>query len=346
MNHPGLKKLIRHNKRLQGLSFPRKLHYVGQVLFGEVLRRRFIDPFGPRLIEITLTHRCQCQCVHCYDETSLSAQQQPGLTKTAVVSILDQASRLGCTEICFTGGEPTLHRDLPDLIRYSRKLQMVPKMNTNGILLTPNFVSRLKVAGLTWCSVSIDSPQPEKHDQLRRYEGCFEKAIEGLRELVRQNIPASITTIARKNRINSEDLEKIIALGQELHVETVRILFPVPMGGFHNAQNEVLDFEERERVRKLLSKPIVTMESPFEKAGCTAAVTKFNILPDGNVTPCVFVPLSYGNIHEEPLKDIWKRMSEFDRCCKPAGKCPMCNAEFRAKVLNRCLLTTEKLYDT
>jgi MoaA/NifB/PqqE/SkfB family radical SAM enzyme len=256
------------------------------------------------------------------------------LTKAEVFSVIEQAAGIGCTEVCFTGGEPLLREDLDEFVRHAGKLSLVTKINTNGILLNRERVLQLKKAGLTWCSVSIDSPDPQIHDKLRRFNGCYEKAIEGLKELYAQGISTSITTYVKKKNLHRGELERIVKLGHELNVDTVRILFPVPMGGFKNDQSVVLNFEEREYVRRLLKDPIVTLESPFEKSRCKAAVTKMNILPDGDVTPCVFVPRAYGNVREDSLKETWKRMKEFDSLCKPNGKCPMCNEKFRNLLLN------------
>lgn len=332
MNMNAFKKLARYNRRLDQLSFLQKSQYIAKVLFGEHFRRRGISPlFGPRLIEFALTHRCQCRCVHCYSETDIPISTADELTTMEVFSILDQAAAMFINEVCFSGGEPLLRKDLVELIRYARKMRLVPKINTNGILLSRKMVGSLKSAGLGWCSVSIDNHRPEIHDRLRCYEGCYEKAVKGLVELVRQGIPASITTYARKDGISTGELQKIIDLGHALKVETVRILFPVPMGGFKGRFSEVLSKEERELVRRYLLDPIVTMESPHEKTRCTAAVTKMNILPDGVVTPCVFIPSSYGNLRHEPLKEIWKRMAEFDRIKKPNGRCPMSDPKFCAR---------------
>ena len=336
------KKLVRHKKRLNGLSFSRKALYVGQVVFRELFQRRSTTLFGPRLVEMTLTHRCQCKCVHCYDNHSAAPSVLEEMTRSEVIGTLQQAADLGCIEVCFTGGEPLLRQELLEFIRCARELQMVPKINTNGILLSREAVRDLKEAGLAWCSVSIDSSMPEKHDEFRRYLGCYAKAVEGLRELSRQNVPASITTVARRELIFGDELQKIVDLGHELGAETVRILFPVPMGGLRDQQKEVLSLEERELVRRFLVDPIVTMESPFERCRCGAAVTKMNISPDGSVTPCVFVPLPYGNIRNEPLRQIWKRMAEFDSSCKVAGKCPMCDPETRANLLRRSAQETHR----
>ncbi len=326
-----LKKLALHHRRLDGLTLRRKAYYILQVLFGELVRRRGF--FGPRLLEITLTHLCQCRCVHCYDATNTPFSNADSLKTVEVFSILDQAVSMGCTEVCFTGGEPLLREDLLDLIRYSRRLQLVTKINTNGLLLSRGMVSELKKAGLACCFVSIDSPDPEVHNMLRGHANCHESALKGLRELVSQGIAASITTYARRESIHNGELQQIIDLAHELDLETVRILFPVPMGGFFDDQSKVLNFEERERVRQYLNDPIVTMESQKEGTRCTAAVTKLNILPDGAVTPCVFVPKDYGNIRKDSLESIWERMTEFDRLCKPKGQCPMCDREFRRKLL-------------
>jgi len=324
-----IKKLARHSKRLRGLPYLQKVHYTLQTLNGELLRTRALSLFGPRLVEITLTDLCQCRCVHCYNETDKPVARSQELTTAEVFSVLEQAAALGCNEVSFSGGEPLLRKDILQLVRHARQVRLIPKMSTNGLLLSPEMVGGLKDAGLAWCSISIDSIHEDKHDANRGYSGCYAKAVAGLRELVRQGVAASITTCASRDIIHGNELSQIIALGHEIGVETVRLLFPVPMGGFKNAQDQVLTFEERELVRQYLKDPLVTIESPKEKSRCTAAVTKINVLADGRVTPCVFVPYSYGNVRQETLERIWDRTSEFDRIYKPAGKCPMCNQQFR-----------------
>jgi len=337
-----LSKLARHHRRLAGLPLKRKVYYMAQSIHGELWRRRGRGWFGPRLIEFTLTHRCQCRCEHCYVESDEPIASPNEMTTNEVCGYLNQAAALGCTEVCFTGGEPLMREDLCKLIAHARQLHMVSKINSNGLMLTPEMISALKQAGLGWCSVSIDSPEPETHNRLRRFRGCYEQAVAGLRELVRQGVPASITTYAERGRLLRGDMERIVKLGHDIGVETVRILFPVPMGGFAHQQEKVLHLEEREAVRELLKDPLVTMESPREGTRCTAAVTKFNVLPDATVTPCVFVPLSFGNLRKESLRKIWRRMAKFDELCKPNGQCPMCNEQFREDLLGGRILQLER----
>ena len=184
MNPKKVRKYALHYKRLRGLPCSRKFRYMTSVLLGEAYRRRGFGPFGRRLVEITLTDRCQCRCVHCYNEIGEPISETDELSTEKVASILEEASAFGFLEANFTGGEPLMRRDIVDLVRYARKSGIVPKMNTNGILLTESMVSELGAAGLAWGSVSIDSADPEKHDSLRQYSGCFDLAVQGIRRLI------------------------------------------------------------------------------------------------------------------------------------------------------------------
>jgi MoaA/NifB/PqqE/SkfB family radical SAM enzyme len=295
--------------------------------------RRRLGPFGPRVIEFTLTNRCQCRCVHCYNGNAPAVKPFNELSADEIGDLLKDASRIGFSEVNFTGGEPLLRDDILELIARARAANMLPKVNTNGILLTDSMVKGLQEAGLSWCAVSIDSADPGEHDSLRGYEGCHRHAVEGIGRLVNHGIPASITTYVRRDTLGNGHLRAIVNLGHSLGVETVRILFPVPIGKLEDKYGQVLNLEERQKVRELLSDPLVTMETPREIIRCTAAVTKVNVMPDGEVTPCVFVPMSYGNVRREPLKSIWKRMENFDKMWKPLGQCPMCDESFGNKIV-------------
>ncbi|HEX9157103.1 MAG TPA: radical SAM protein, partial [Syntrophales bacterium] len=173
MNMNLLQKLARHQKRLEGMPLGRKIYYVANVLVGETYRKRGLGPLGPRLVEITVTNRCQCRCVHCYNETAPPVDDASELTRGEIARICKDAARIGFAEVNFTGGEPLLRKDIVALVKLARSAGMLPKMNTNGILLTDDMASRLKEAGLAWCAVSIDSSEPAVHDRLRGFDGCF-----------------------------------------------------------------------------------------------------------------------------------------------------------------------------
>lgn len=327
-------RMWRFRERLTGLPLPNKLYYVANTLYGEIFRRRSIGTFGLRMVEIGLTDRCQCNCAHCYAATNTPLSVQEELTTGEVMALLDQVAAMRAAEVCFSGGEPLLRRDIVDLVEYARARYVLPKINTNGILLTESLVQELKKAGLAWCLVSIDSPHMSQHDAFRGYAGCYDKAVEGLKCLVRRGVPTSIVTVARKGIIHNGDLAKIVGLGHVTQVNAVRILFPVPLGRFAHAHNEILSLDERKEVRKLAQDdPLVTLGYWRKSSICTAGVTKLNIRTNGEVTPCVFLPVSFGNIRQQSLIEIWEAMGEFARSAKPTGQCPVNDPTFRRKYL-------------
>lgn len=319
-------------QRVKGLPLKKKVSYFLNAALGEALRKRTFGALGLRVVEISLTDRCQCRCGHCFAATQKPLDEKKELPMDAVKALLDDVAALGVSEVCFSGGEPLLRQDILKIVNYAHMRALVTRLITNGILLNEQMITDLKCAGLNWCSLSIDSPTATAHDAFRRYSGCYDRAIEGLSLLVKYKIPCSIITVARKELLHSGQLEEIVKIGQRLGVTVVRINFPVPIGRFANQDNQTLSYQEREKVRELLRYGNVIMEAPSEGTKCTAAVTKVNILPSGDVTPCVFAPLSYGNIRETAFSEIWLSMKGFNEQFKVNGQCPMCDPNQRERI--------------
>lgn len=316
-------------KRLQRMSAKQKSRWILKVIAGEALPASSLGLFGLRVVEISLTDHCQCRCGHCF-----AANNGPDdeLGTGVVATLLDELAQLGIMEVCFSGGEPLLHPDLLSLVAIANHKGFLVRLISNGILLDENMVVALKKAGLSLCSVSIDGSTPEVHDTFRGYRGCFNKAVNGLKYLVRHKVPCNIITVARRELLNSGALDDIVKLGADLGVSVVRVNFPVPLGRFQEDASQSLTLAERQEVRKLLSYGNTTMESPRERTTCKAGITKVNVLPNGDVTPCVFVPLPYGNIHKDRFRDIWTKMGCYSSTFKIKGKCPVCDPIMRARI--------------
>ena len=325
---------LRCLKRLRGLPIKGKIRYMASTVLGELLRVRFFNTFGLRLVEVSLTDRCQCGCGHCFAATQRPLAERDELSTVEVKSLIDDLFELRVTEICFSGGEPLLRHDIEEIVSHAHRKGLVVRLITNGIRLNEQMVVKLKSAGINWCSLSLDSSKAQVHDGFRRYSGCYDKVIEGLKLLVKNKVPCSIITVARKELVYSGELDEIVKLGKQIGVTVVRINFPVPIGRYANQDTETLSVREREKVRELLRYGNVVMENPSEGTKCTAAATIVNVLSNGDVTPCVFVPLSYGNIRDRKFSEIWTSMEEYNEQFKIKGQCSMCDPILRKKVFN------------
>ena len=112
----------------------------------------------PVMAHIIPMRRCNLSCTYCneYDDFS-----KPVPLETMKQRI-DHLHRLGTTIVTISGGEPLLHPELDDLIRYIRKQGIITGMITNGYLLTAERIKKLNRAGLDHMQISIDNVMPDE----------------------------------------------------------------------------------------------------------------------------------------------------------------------------------------
>lgn len=290
----------------------------------------------PKYIMIGLTYRCQADCVHCCIGC-YPKEKNKELTTQEVKKIIDQCRELGTITINFFGGEPLLREDILELIKYSSESGMYTSMDTNGYNMTEDSARQLKDAGLRLIRVSIDSADSDEHDRLRGLSHSFESAIEAINNSVRTGLRCIISAYATKENVG-EGLKEIILLGRKLNANGVRVLLPTPSGKWLNRGDIMLNQEEEEKVRRLLDPSFVYLEgvtNVFKECVCVHK-GYFYISPYGDVQPCCFVPLSFGNVREEPLGDILRRIynHEMFRDKSLFSDCMIRNEEFRRKYLN------------
>ncbi|HEY5999995.1 MAG TPA: radical SAM protein [bacterium] len=275
----------------------------------------------PTFATVAVTYRCQCRCEHCYSDSPARPRENE-LTTEEARRVLREIRGLGAMIVHFSGGEPLLREDLFELVAYARSLGLLTRVNSNGLLLTDENVRRLKVAGLTECGVSLDSADPAVHDRFRGTPGLHERAVRGIRTVVRHGIPCRIMTVAPRESI-PEGLERTIALGRSLGGRHMYVLIPIATGAWTDAADKLLTAAERAKLRELQDLTFAHLEMP--RAGTNCCMYRNELLyvsANGNVTPCAFVPFVLGNLRERPLAEIWRR-----HCRRPAmvcrGDCPM-----------------------
>ncbi len=280
---------------------------------------------------ISPSHSCNADCIHCYEKFLHNAFNK-SLSTSQIKDVIDQFAKMGGAMVYFCSGEFLIRNDAIELIKYVRSYRMLVSVTTNGILLTEEYINRLKDAGLTDVVVSIDSADPKTHDKYRGVEGCFAKATEGLRLAKAKGIGIHIWTYVTKT--NFDELEDIYALSKELGVVEAFIYFPLLSGKLFDKPDENLTFEEREKFRKKYNgRPRFNLEFTAEKDICLGGGRHhMNVMPSGDVTFCPPVPYSYGNIDSKPLKECLKDMrKDFKRFClsRCTGQCPVNFNEYR-----------------
>lgn len=276
---------------------------------------------SPALIQIGVTYQCQCRCLHCYADAPRK-EDRDVLKLQEIKSVIDQAVNIGVLQVIFTGGEPLMRKDLPEMVRYARKSGLITRINSNGWMLDPKYVVNLKKAGLTQCHVSIDSADPVIHDRRRGLDGLQAKALQGIRYLKQCGILVQILTVATKSNIG-QGLKDIIALGRDLGVMCVYIVFPVASGRYDHSPDQLLNEEDRSRVRALQDITHVHLELPTPRTECSVtSKSAFFVSPYGDVTSCPPVPYTIGSVRNHSLRFLWERLCS-NLTFSFRGDCPM-----------------------
>ena len=126
-----------------------------------------------------VTRRCNLKCVHCYahaEDKSFTNE----LSTSQGRDLIDDLAGFRAPVLLFSGGEPLVRKDLPELAEYAVKKGMRAVISTNGTLITPTMARTLKEIGLSYVGISLDGMR-ETHDRFRRRVGAFDDALRGIR---------------------------------------------------------------------------------------------------------------------------------------------------------------------
>jgi MoaA/NifB/PqqE/SkfB family radical SAM enzyme len=296
----------------------------------------------PLAMTFAVTYRCQCSCRHCSASHRLREGDRE-LTTEEAKRLIDESLDLGISIIAFTGGEPLMRSDICDLIAHVDQRKAMPILFTNGMLLTDENVDRLADAGLYTLFVSIDSDTAQEHDRLRGVPGLFDKAVRGLKKMREKGVFVAISSYASRSGTERGMYRRMYELAQALGVHNLILFDNVPTGRLLKDTSEMLTGEQREEIlaysldifRNSTIPPLSSqawqnsLESYLSGIGCLAANIQYHATAYGEITPCDFTPLSFGNIREEPLRAIWKKMVVHPAFRKRVQFCRMQNHAFR-----------------
>ena len=277
-------------------------------------------PF-PVAMTFAVTYNCQCKCVHCSAGRHLQKDQKELSTEEAK-KLIDDAQKLGVSIIAFTGGEPLIREDIYELISHVDHKKAMPVMFTNGQFLTDENVDKLFEAGLYSLFLSIDSPDAKEHNKLRGMPGLFETAIEGLKKIKLKGIFAGFSSYATRSATKRGIYKRLHDLAKDLGLHNIILFDCVPTGNMLHDTSEMLTFLSSQSWQN-------SVEAYLSGIGCLAANIQYYASAYGDICPCDFSPLSFGNVRKESLKKIWMRMVKHPAYNHRSPFCRMQDKNFR-----------------
>ncbi|HEY59625.1 MAG TPA: radical SAM protein [Anaerolineae bacterium] len=276
------------------------------------------QPSAPYRMDLAITYRCNCNCSHCYNARPRS---YPEMESHQWQEIIERLWEIGIPHIVFTGGEPTLRADLPELIHYAEKTGLITGLNTNGRKLKDKkYTEDLVEAGLDHIQVTLESHDNAIHDAIVASPGAWQETVTGIKNALETNLFVMTNTTLLKQ--NSIFLSKTLNYLAKIGIPTIGLNGLIYSGrgkscgeGIDESQlpellNIARDLTSKHNQRLIWYTP--TQYCHFDPVamglgvkGCTAALYNMCIEPDGGVIPCQSYYQSLGNILTDEWNDIW-----------------------------------------
>ena len=271
---------------------------------------------GPSHAQIALTNVCPQNCEYCYNKgrkgTVIDAQ--------TIKNVIKGLKEMGVFWLGFTGGEPLLQKDIVKITE-SAGDDCAIKLFTTGCTLSKQLAKDLRNAGLFSVSVSLDHWREEDHDKVRKYKGAFQTALKAI-NIFKDigGIHVGVSAVLSKDMIRNNQVEEFLDFLKDMEIHEAWLSECKPsIEGFWT-DDMVFSEQERLKLAKLQDrynkegKITVNYLAHFEVKehfGCNAGNKMVYVDPFGEVSPCVFIPLSFGNVSETSIKTVFKDMRQF-----------------------------------
>lgn len=318
--------------------------------YGLTTPQRWINPL---FIVWNLTNRCNLHCRHCYQSSGPRAADGE-LNLPQKIEVIDQFGRAYVAMVAFAGGEPTLSKHLEPCLRRCQHYGMHTTLATHGMLMDAERCARLAGLGLRYVEVSLDSIDPEIHDDFRGRRGAWRQAVEGIKNVVATDgMRAGLAMCVHRG--NLHEVEPMLKFAVDLGVSCFAHFNFIPVGrGSGMAQHDITpgqrdellallhSWMESKRIGVISTAPQfgrICLTAPAvdgmiscshagnasgDKArvvarylgGCGAGRTYACLQPNGDLSPCVYMPNRVmGNIKHKSLTEVFQQNPWWEMFC-------------------------------
>jgi GeoRSP system radical SAM/SPASM protein len=313
---------------------------------------------SPVTVNWGITARCNFVCSHCFSRLDRS----PELSPEDARRVVDVLSAHGVMFLNYGTGEPLLRDDLFPLTEYAAGKGLKVTMNSNGSLIDAAAARMIRDAGFHSVGISIDAADAATHDAFRRMPGSFDKAVRAARLLREAGVPLTVSSVICK--VNHESFADLVSLAKELGARTID-LHNFKCSGMGGLNKERLDLSPGEwkafygtavpmrraeaGIEIAFDDPILSLlgeegEGNGLVAGSVCGKLSLYIRPDGEITPCGFIPVTIGHVLKDDFGTVWRDSEVLARLRHKAaaGKCSGC-AKF-ASCLGGCTARAYAVY--
>jgi radical SAM protein with 4Fe4S-binding SPASM domain len=317
------------------------LGQVGETLVQQLRGRRY--PLGGTL---EVTERCNMACLMCYINQPAGSQEAAAreLTLAQIQSLVDQLTDAGCLSLLFTGGEPLLRPDLPDMWRYAKEQGLLVSLFTNGTLLTPRMADFLAEWRPATLEITLYGATQETYERVTRVPGSYARCLRGIELALDRGLRLELKSVLLKTNRHELEAMQAIAEGFGVPYRFDGILWPrkdgdgqAPEQRLSPAEIIALDEEYPERQRELerlyreFRAELVRNDNVYT---CLAGQRSFHIDSAGRMSACMMARQPAYDLLQGSFQEGWafletalKKKRTLDtpcRTCTAGSLCMQC----------------------
>jgi pyrroloquinoline quinone biosynthesis protein E len=283
---------------------------------------------GPAGLLAELTHRCPLQCPYCSNPLELE-RANVELTAEEWGEAFRSAAAIGAMQLHLSGGEPTLRRDLEEILAYAVEAGLYTNLVTSAVMLTRERLETLAKIGLDHVQVSIQDVVPESADHISAFEGGVARKRDVA--LWTRELGMGLTINAPMHRQNIDHLPRIIDFAVEVGAQRIEVAHIqyyawaeknraalIPTREKFMESVAVVD-EAKARLKGVLNFDFVIHDHYATRPKtCTGGWGRsiIAVTPSGKALPChaaqTLPGLVFDNVRERDLGDIWRNGAAFN----------------------------------
>lgn len=316
----------------------------------------------PYTLVAELTYKCPLKCLYCSNPVNFHEMQNE-LSTEQWCKAISEAADLGVVQLHFTGGEPVVRKDLPDLIRHARSRDLYTNLITGGTLLDEQKLRLYRECGLDHIQLSVQDTD-RRTAELVAGVRSYDKKLEIARLIKRMGFPLTLNVCL--HRLNIDHVPQLILQAAELGAQRLELANTAYYGWALENRSALMptraQFDDLEPlVRDARARYQGTMEiistkvdyySDYPKP-CMGgwANTYMVIIPTGEVLPChaahVIPGLHFDSVRDMPLTTVWEQSQGlnafrgYDWMQEPCRSCPMKTMDFGGCRCQAYLLTKD-----
>ena len=293
--------------------------YPSEAFFTALEDKVLRKPPRPVSVVLSISKACAYKCPHCY-------QRKDAPQELPLPTLLENVRKLrdfGVVAWAVEGGEPLLRFERLEAV-LSEISGLEVWVNSTGHSATPEKIRRLSELKVTGIMSSIHSVNPKEHDAFTGIVGSWQRALDFLHDCQNAGMLIGFNTVLTDEQIVNGGIDDIMALAKRHDCDYIQLIHPKACGAwmgksFDSALSQkAIQIAKEAQLRYNSSRephsPVLTAqvfeESPEMLGCCCGGIDRFYIGASGEVQPCEFVNISFGNLNDTPFETAYARMRQ------------------------------------